>query len=143
MSVIHLQRVLAAASASTVLAGAVLAGATAPAAASTGGGCNGPVTGQACVGVVEADGGAGIVFEVRADLGVRAGSACRLRLLALDETTGVRWDSALVPCDRRQRQERILPNPTEGHVYRAELQILPNGKNLDSAESVLSPALSF
>ncbi|KJY23160.1 MULTISPECIES: hypothetical protein [Streptomyces] len=145
MSVITFQRFFVTASATTFLAGAALSGAAGPAAASTGGGCNGPASMQACITVIEGDADEDLVFEARADLGTATAPSCRLRLVSFDETTGWRWESSFAPCNRpgSQRKEFVLPNPTEGHVYRAELQILPNGKNYEFAQFVSSPLLTY
>ncbi|MGW2037484.1 hypothetical protein [Streptomyces virginiae] len=145
MSFIAFQRFFATASATTFLAGAALTGAAGPAAASTGGGCNGPASMQACITVIEGDVDEDVVFEARADLGTATAPSCRLRLVSFDETTGWRWESSFAPCNRpgSQGKEFVLPNPTEGHVYRAELQILPNGKNYEFAQFVSSPTLTY
>ncbi|MEU2394887.1 hypothetical protein [Streptomyces sp. NPDC007369] len=135
-----LRRALAAA----LVAGAAVMAAPGPAAAWSGGGCTGPAGRQACVTVVTGDGGHPEVrFEARADLTADAGRDCRLRLVSFDDTTRWRWDYALMPCGKPQEMKWTLPNPTFGHAYRAELQILPNGRNYEFAEFVQSPSLTF
>ncbi|MEV4925947.1 hypothetical protein [Streptomyces roseoverticillatus] len=138
-----LPRAAAWALAATSLAGAALAGTAGTAAAATGGGCAGPVTKQACVTLID-DGGRGgdILFEARSDW-PDAGGDCRMRLVAFDDTTGWQWERELRRCDRPLDYHYNLPNPTAGHRYRAELQILPNGKNFEFAEFVKSPVLTY
>ncbi|MEV4432774.1 hypothetical protein [Streptomyces sp. NPDC049585] len=139
-----LPRIAAWATTALSLAGIALVGTPATAvAAATGGGCTGPATKQACVSLVD-DGGHGgdILFEARSDW-PEAGGDCRMRLVAFDDTTGWQWERELRRCDRPLEQIYKLPNPTPGHVYRAELQILPNGKNYAFAEFVKSPELTY
>ncbi|MEU3776780.1 hypothetical protein AB0F11_26950 [Streptomyces sp. NPDC032472] len=132
------------AAAAVALGGATVVTAVGPAVASSGGGCTGPSTRQACVAVVAGDEGRPTIrFDARADLAADAGPACRLRLVSFDDTTGWRWDGALVPCGKSQQLKFVLSNPTAGHVYRAELQFLPNGKNHEFAEFVKGPSLAY
>ncbi|RKN63081.1 hypothetical protein D7231_30235 [Streptomyces klenkii] len=90
------------------------------------------------------DGGRGgdILFEGRSDW-PEAGDDCRMRLVAFDDTTGWQWERELRRCDRPVDQHYTLPNPTAGHRYRAEVQILPNGKNFEFAQFVKSPVLTY
>ncbi|WHM40874.1 hypothetical protein [Streptomyces sp. BPTC-684] len=129
--------------AATAVAGVALAGTAGMAVAATGGGCTGPASKQACVSLID-DGGHGgdILFEARSDW-PDAGRDCRMRLVAFDDTTDWRFERELRRCDQPLDQHFNLPNPTAGHQYRAELQILPNGKNYEFAEFVKSPVLTY
>ncbi|MYT32303.1 MULTISPECIES: hypothetical protein [unclassified Streptomyces] len=127
----------------TSLAGAALACTAGTAVAAADGGCTGPTSKQACVKVIgEGDHAGDILFEARGDL-PDAGRNCRMRLVSVDDFTGWRFHGELRRCDQPLNQEFNLPNPTVGHQYRAELQILPNGKNFTNAEFVTSPTLTY